>query len=267
MTTPAKHIFLEALRMLLRPVARYAIRNGIELRETLEMLKRATVDAAIEELQSEQEVSVSRLAIVTGVHRKDVTRILNTAETLPREQSITARVLSEWRTNPNFINSLGQPRILSVTQPNEFAALVRSVSRELNATIFLKELERVGAVRMTKLGVKLFSSAYVPVNNFKRALSILARGVSDFFEAVQENLLGDQKLPNIHITTQYDAIGDSQVEKARAWLLQEGTKMHERAQTFLSSLDSDTNQKLEQGGERNRVAFTTFSFIEKNPHK
>ncbi|MCB0335374.1 MAG: hypothetical protein KDD62_03690, partial [Bdellovibrionales bacterium] len=63
------------LARLLRPALKLCLRHSMKLTELLELIKRELVEIATEQLEHDGEkVSGSRIAVMTGVHRKDVAR-------------------------------------------------------------------------------------------------------------------------------------------------------------------------------------------------
>ena len=71
---PEPSLAVAAIAQVLQPMARLMIDHGLQLPAMVELLKRALVDeAAATYALADKGSSDSRIAVLTGVHRKDVT--------------------------------------------------------------------------------------------------------------------------------------------------------------------------------------------------
>jgi hypothetical protein len=199
---------------------------------------------------------------MTGVHRKDVDRLINdSSDTEVAENSLVARIIGQWRSHPAFCDKVGRPKILSVDgASNEFADLVRSVTSELNPSLVLTELERVGAVSRHRLGIKLVAHVYVPKPHEMTYYAMLAEDTRDLVACIEHNLSAQASDKNLHIKTEYDGIPDSLLPEVSEWMLREGSLVHKKFADYLSSKDKDVNPKLRPLTGRNRVSITSFCY-------
>jgi hypothetical protein len=206
---------------------------------------------------------------MTGVHRKDVDRLIDQdiGEDIS-ESSLIARVIGQWQGDAKYRTRIGQPKVLSFDgSDSDFSRLVRSVTSELNPSLVLAELERVGAVSKNQLGLKLLTSVYVPKQNELSFYKILAEDTRDLVLSVDHNIHARSGDRNLHIKTEYDAIPDCLLKEVSEWILREGTLMHERFSEYLSSKDKDVNKSLRKLAGRNRVAIASFSLCALADHK
>ncbi|MBW2237417.1 MAG: hypothetical protein JRG85_18770, partial [Deltaproteobacteria bacterium] len=73
-----------AIRTLLRPLVRILLRNGVPFRAFAEHAKKAYVDVALAELAVEdRKPSLSRASVITGLTRKEVSRLAHDADPDP----------------------------------------------------------------------------------------------------------------------------------------------------------------------------------------
>ena len=262
-----QHRYLTAI---LRPVMRYCLRNALKLQDLLEACKLLLVEEAERMLIGEGlEVSASRLAVLTGVHRKDVARFQrrsgppDAAAYQPKKTGdLSARVLSSWENDPRFTTNAGTPRQLSFEGNNsEFAELVRSVSSELNPYTVLIELERAKAVERTVAGLKRRKSVFDTRVDFDDSLYFLETDSDDLVSAVEENIFTPTAPPNLHIKTEYDAIPTDVLPEVRKWILDLGDRFHAQVRAYLSKIELDhSNRPI----ARARVAVGTFSRVDCN---
>lgn len=249
---------------MLSPVITYCLRNSIKLQDVVESAKIAFIRCAEAELKrGSLDASVSRLSVMTGVHRRDVTRLFK--ENLPKESTnIITRVIGQWQEDKRFCSSSGKPRVLEVEgDPSEFTELIRSVSTDLNPYTVLYELERLGMVeREEDGGVKLTSGMFMPKGDLKQGMLFLANDTVELMSAIEENLAGMQEMPNYHIKTEYDNVAQDSLPVIRAWFLKQGSAFHKKARDFLSKHDKDINPSLKDKEGGARVVLGGFSRVE-----
>lgn len=265
MKDSARAILLRCLTTVLLPVARFCLRRGIKLQDFLESAKFAFMRAAQEELAKEgSELNVTRLSVMTGIHRPDVRRLLKGSEERKGPKAVPIRVLGQWQKSQNFKTKGGKPRSLSAEGENsEFVELVRSVSRDVNPYSVLNELLRSGSVERTRAGmVRIASRVFVPKGDMEQGFELLSRDTDDLLSAVEENVIEPREKPNLHISTEYDNISPKHEAEIRSWFIREGSAFHERARNFLAGFDKDVATQRKSEPDRMRVAVCAFSRID-----
>lgn len=146
-----------AVRRILRPVIRLLIAYDLNLPWLVGQLKELYVEVAIDVLtENGKKPPQSRISLVTGVHRKDVKRLIDEPpdpEDPPPANRIE-RMLGRWMGDNMFMDGKGKPlplpRAAGKGKPS-FQALADSVSkRDINdGTIFRDLLER-GIISLDK---------------------------------------------------------------------------------------------------------------------
>ena len=264
-------LYRECLRIMLRPLAQYCIRHSIGVQEILEDLKITLLSVAQAKLEgSGDELNVSRLTAMTGVHRRDVRRICKHQDENTEPQSPISKIIGRWLTDPNFRRRDGRPKVLTVSEErNELAELVALVCSDLHHGTVLTELERLGAIERSPKGIRLLRSTYVARSNTKEGYRFLAEDMRDLISAADRNLSEKLEVPNLHITTIFDKISNASIPAIRQWLLEQGTSLHEKVRDFLAQHDCDTNKELSSKEGVSRVVLGTFSLTEdkKSPRK
>lgn len=240
------------LRYMLRPLVRFCLRHAKPLQEFVEVLKLVYVEIAIEELSREtRKINVSRLSVVTGVHRHDVERIFREKRPPIRKSAgLLARVTNRWETDSRFCNKAGAPRVLTIEgEDSEFRALVASVSKTLNAGTVLYGLLRAGAAEKTAKGLRLMRKPIYVSKDPAGAYEFLGRNLESLMEAAEENLVRNPDPKNLHIRTEFNNIFLAELPSIRAWLLREGRAFHAKARKFLSKFDGDLNLERTARGD------------------
>ena len=259
-----RSLLYNCFRSLLRPIVRYALRHGLSIQEFTEILKSLYVNEAIQQVLGRGEKpNISRLSVVTGLRRREVQRLSDEKEVMPESLSVPARAIGRWKTDKRFLTNSGQPRTLSLNPENpEFEHLVRSITKDIGYKVVLKDLERISAVKISSKGVKLLSYAYNPRGDAQEGFNMLSHDINDLIHSVEENVADNTSQPNLHATTEYTNITEKSIQKLRTWLIKEGMSFHQRAVSYFSSLDKDTNPKA-KGKSGVRVVLGTFSRIQK----
>lgn len=252
------------LILVLKPVARFCLRRSLKLQDLLEAAKAAMLEVAEEEIaKSGSPRSLSRLSIMTGVHRRDVARLYSD-EPRRSEKNLLTKIIGAWQQGRQFRLRSGVPKPLDFEgKESEFVSLVRSVSKDLNPYTVLFELERIGAVTRQGDKLHLSSIAYVPHGDALAGFGLLSGDADDLISSVEENILGDceRSVPNLHVKTEYDNICEEHVPEIRRWFLEQGQKLHEAARGFLSRFDRDLNEDLRSKKGGVRVAIGSFSIV------
>jgi uncharacterized protein DUF6502 len=107
-------IIFSTVSTLLRPLVRILLRNNVPFPTFADLAKRVYVDVATEEFQLPGRMqSISRVALLTGLSRKEVLRVTRLAppsDSLAAERhNRAARVVGGWVRDPRFHDGEGQP--------------------------------------------------------------------------------------------------------------------------------------------------------------
>ena len=189
---------------LLEPLARLALERGVRLTTLIDSLKLALVRAAAD-LPGEDgqgaNRSDSRLAVMTGVHRKDLRRIRTTGTTTrSKSLSIVGEVFARWRASPRFVTRRGEPRMLlrqaDGSDRPSFEELVQAVTRDVHPRPVLDEMLRLGMVATEGRAadrVRLLQTAYVPAADQAEQMRLSRDNLADHVAAIAANLQGGGK--------------------------------------------------------------------------
>ena len=193
---------VKACANLLRPLVRVLLRHGIAFGEFAEVAKSVYADVARKDFSVPgRKPSDSRVAILTGLTRKDVKRLRDLFEGTGEEKPLSAnratRVLSAWYQDADFCGPDGRPLSLPLEgKRRSFAALVRRYSGDMPPRAMLEELEHVRAVRRTRDGrVRILTRSYLPGDDDPQGVRILGTAVGDLLATIDHNLDRNRKGP------------------------------------------------------------------------
>jgi hypothetical protein len=192
----------QAMEQLLLPMAQLMISHGLQFGAVTELLKKAMVEAAVANFGiGERNVTDSRIAVLTGVHRKDVRRLREepapktAADVAEPLMSIGAQVVARWISDPAYLTAHNQARALARTPRHaktgepDFTSLVAQISQDVGARAVLEELLRLGIAHSPdEAHVALHSNAFVPQEGINETFHFLASNVSDHLATAVHNL-------------------------------------------------------------------------------
>lgn len=143
----------DALSLMFKPLVRLLIAQGVTHAEFSETAKEVYVETALRHFETDERVNKSRVAILTGLTRKEVKNVIDRAlgsSSSERTHSRPARVLTGWYSDPKFQGPYGIPLELPYESRDEevpdFVELVRLYSGDMAPRQMLKQLIESGAV-------------------------------------------------------------------------------------------------------------------------
>jgi hypothetical protein len=148
MKTPVQSRLFGVLEPCLRLLARLMLRSGIGYTQFAEMARQAFVEEAFGERDSRgRGTNLSRVAIRTGISRKEIARIRSNMLERAQQPIMMARVLQLWHVDPRFVDGMGHPRDLPVSGDGvTFGSLVRAAGGDVPPGAVRAELMDAGAV-------------------------------------------------------------------------------------------------------------------------
>jgi hypothetical protein len=189
---------LTSVYACLLPLAKLLIRSGITYRQFDAIARRAFVNQAMAEAESRgRPTNTSRVAVRTGLSRKDVKRIRDSilAEPLLASGSSAdqsgppARVLHAWHSDRRFADVDGKPRNLDFQdEVSGFHALVRAVAGDVPPGAVRAELRRAGAIEELQDGrLRVLKRHYVPGHVDEKAITVMSSMVFPLTAGIVHN--------------------------------------------------------------------------------
>ncbi|MCB0344035.1 MAG: hypothetical protein KDD66_02915 [Bdellovibrionales bacterium] len=260
-----KKAHLRILLALIKPVVRFGLRRSLVYKDFLLMVKQAFVEVGVEEIRkTSDKVNASRVSVLTGLYRDDVSRYLKKEVAPPKRTSlpIFARVIETWRRDPRYLTKAGSPRTLSYgAQNTEFFSLVEDINKNINPGTVLFELERLGHIEKTPRGIKLVKAIYAYSKEPEKGFELLAEDIDTLITAAEGNITAPDQPANLHIRTEYDNIAQDSLPKVQRWLVEEGMLFHRRARDFMSKHDKDVNPRLKSQTGGGRAILGAFAWV------
>ena len=236
MSKKQQHVLFAAIRLLLRPLVRILIRNGVAHGAFVELTKKVFVDVAFDEFSPEgKKQTVSRVSALTGLTRKDVKRLHELQQTDDSSSQArynrAVRVISGWRNDKRYLDNAGKPADLLMSGTGgSFDGLVKQYSGDIPTKAMLSMLVDAGSVKEVGGNVRLIRHAYVSGGDPTEKLKILGSDVFEPISTIDHNMTANRGDLLFQRKVSYDNIDPDSLIRLR--------KMSaKKAQTLLEQLD------------------------------
>lgn len=174
-----------AMTPLLEQLAVLATRFGTTPTELANILKIECVRQAAQSATLRNgRVNYSRIAVVTGLTRAEVRRLMVNVNAngpvarLPRHRAW--RLVYAWTTDDRFLDAQGRPRRLDLGSSTDgFSVLVRTYCGDVPEKAVLVELQRAGAIREIQGKVCLRANSFAKLRRDLGHTKAIIRATSD----------------------------------------------------------------------------------------
>ncbi|MCM2311395.1 MAG: DUF6502 family protein [Steroidobacteraceae bacterium] len=236
---------VSACRHFLRPVARWLLRSGVTWKEFAELSREVFVDTAIEEFGLRgRQTNVSRVALLTGLARREVRRIrsatrVSTSTDAEDSLNHASRVLSGWHLDADFLATDGRPRVLPAAS---FAVLLKRYAGDIPTTALVKELVKSGSVEKLPDGAyRALRRYYMPRQMDGHAVERAGSVLADIATTIEHNLSRGERDPaRFEGRAQNRHIDPRHLPAFRAFVEREAQGMLERVDDWLATHESES---------------------------
>ena len=175
---------LGAFQLVLRPVVKILLRYGIGYNEFAETVKTAFVDVGSTDFGIRgRPTNISRVAVMTGLTRKEVRRLRTKIESGDDAVSVRttpiAEIITRWHSAEEYLDKNGRPMILPFAgNSGSFSSLVKKYGGDVPPGAMRTELKRMDLVTEDNDGSLLVKSrAMVPRDSTDNLMNCLVHGV------------------------------------------------------------------------------------------
>ena len=252
-------ILSKALVKLLRPLVRILLREGVPYGVLADLLKSLYVDVAMKEFGiTGRKPSFSRVSIITGLPRREASRVKRLPETVTNEPvseryNRAARVIAGWISDRHYSDAKGNPKDLLMTGSGfTFETLVAKYSGDVPVRAIFDELERVGAIKkMKNSSLRLLTRAYLPQTGNDDKIAILGDDVAALIATIHHNLLHSQSTETLlQRKVYYDNVPIEALSVIREKAKEKGQTLLEYFNRWLARYDRDTHPSVKGTGRK-----------------
>lgn len=234
-----------AVISLMKPLVRFLLKSGIGFATFAEWAKQAYVSVAEDEFPSSTgKQSGSRIATITGLHRKEVARL---RELLSSDQElykpVTAnraqRVVNLWLQNEDYLDDKNQPLVIDIkgVAPS-FECLVKAASGDIPQTTILDELVMSGIVELVGVDqIKMRQLGYIPAEDRTEKLKIMGQSASDLLSTLEHNLDINNESPRLQMSVAYKHLSPETVEEFKKFSREESKVLLLKLNAWLAERD------------------------------
>ena len=239
------------LARLLRPLVRLCIRAGMTFPALCQLLRELYVNVAEYDFALPgKEQTDSRVSLLTGIHRKEVSRLRGAGapvNAVPAAVSRTGAIIARWLASPRFCDEAGAPLPLPRSTDGagpSFEELVSSVTRDVRPRAVLDEwLDRRVVTIDQDDRIVLAEAAFIPQQGDDEKLYYFGRNLHDHLAAAAENVLGS-KPAFLERSVHYDGLSAELAERLEA-------RSRELALEMLQRINREAHaaSETDRGGE------------------
>ncbi len=199
MQEKTKRKVLSGFQLVLRPIVKILLKYGISFSEFAETAKTAFVDVATAEFGIRgRPTNISRVAVMTGLTRKEVRRLRDKLESggdaVEIRTTPIAKILTRWHSEREYLDADGRPAVLTFSgSERSFSALVKKFGGDVPPGAMRTELKRIGSVEEDSEGrLRVVRRSVVPNDETDYLLTSLVHSVYPLLSAVERNSIRDE---------------------------------------------------------------------------
>jgi len=237
---------LGAVLLVLRPVARALLRAGIGYREFAEISKTAFVDVAGKDYGLRgRPTNISRVAVMTGLTRKEVRRIRDKTEvgngTGLAKLTPMGQVMHRWYTESEFLADNGKPLVLPFDNGDvSFSALVKKFGGDIPPGAMRTELKRIGAAEELDDGrLKALKRSVIGLDDHEKLISGLAHVLYPAALAMAHNTTIESGSDSwVHLSASTHSVRKNDLGRLRRVSADRATAFVESVDDFLGAYET-----------------------------
>jgi hypothetical protein len=260
-----KETTIIALMRVVDPLIDLTFDAGITVREFTRLVRDRAVRKAANRVTKEGgRTSKSRVAIITGLPRSEVARILNADDLSAKRrlgQHPARKVLAAWYDNPRFLRVNGDPAILPIFgKRRSFERLVAMYSGGIPVRAMLDQLTQINAVEVLP-GQRVKAKSRVPIFTglTSSAITIIGERAGDLLETLKSNLHATAA-PLFEGTAVLADVDAGAVPLVRRELAEQGAAFLDGANSLLERARAKPRRSMLPGPPKCRAGVTVYYF-------
>jgi hypothetical protein len=267
---PLKETTISALERVIDPLVYLVFDAGITVREFCRLIRERAVRSAATRVKRETgRSSNSHVAIITGLSRAEVARILKvedaSADSRP-EQHPARRILAAWYDNRRFLGANGDPAVLPIFgRRGSFEQLVAMHSGGIPVRAMLDQLTQINAVEILA-GQRVKAKSRVPI--FKgmtsTAIANVGERAGDLLRTLRGNLRATTN-PLFEETAVLNDVDIAAVPLLRRRIAEQGAAFIDGATSLLSRSRMKQRRPISPKSAQCRVGVTVYYFQDEAP--
>jgi hypothetical protein len=262
---PLKEATIAALKRVVDPLVDLMFDAGVTVREFSQIVRERAVRTAARRVCKESgRDSKSRVAIITGLPRSEVARILESDDASPTRrlgEHPARKVLAAWFDNPRFLAANGEPAVLPIFgKRRSFEQLVSMHSAGIPVRAMLDELTRIDAVeRLEDQRVRAKSRIPILTGMTTGAIAVIGERTRDLLDTLTNNLRRTSK-PLFEGTALADEIDPEMISLFRREIAEQGASFLNSANSLFGRSLVKTKRSTPKTSAKYRLGVTVYYF-------
>lgn len=260
---PIKSATTLALARIVDPLIDLMFDTGVTVHEFSQIVRERAVRRAHARVSRDGHGSKSRVAIITGLPRSEVARILKAADAskiVRVGQNPARKVLAGWYDNPMFLSDSGDPLVLPIFgTKRSFERLVARYSVGIPVRAMLDQLIQMNAIEVLP-GQRIRVKSRVPTLTGLTSTAIVAIGdrARDLLETLRGNLRAPT--PLFEGTAVISEIDAEAIPLIRRELAEQAAIFIEGANSLFGRTRNRLRQPASRVPQKCRIGVTTYYF-------
>jgi hypothetical protein len=262
---PIREATIDALKHIVDSLLELMFETGITVQQFNYVVRDRAVRAASNRVLRESgRNNKSRVSIITGLPRSEVSKISSEADDYVNAklgQSAARRILSAWFESPGFLTPNGEPATLSIFgNKRSFEKLVSAHGGGIPVRAMLDELTQLDAVeRVGDNHVKAKSRTPVSLGLNPEAIGALGQRCSDLIETLMKNVRRSDH-PLFEATSLVQDADFDLMPVIRREISRQGASFISGTNSFLKRIRKNPRVARSNPAPRCRVGVTVFYF-------
>ncbi len=264
---------LGAFLLALRPIARIFLRFGMGFREFSDIAKTAFVDVATNEYGLRgRPTNISRVAVMTGLTRKEVRRVREKIEKGDQSVVVKSTPLSEmlhrWHADNEYLDSAGRPIVLQFSGEGvSFSSLARKYGGDIPPGAMRTELKRAGAIIEDEHGnLQAVSRVVYPKGEHEKLVTAVVHAIYPLVSTIAHNVNPNRDDDTwAQFNTYSQSIRKVDVPRLRRISLDRLTALAESIDDLFIAYET-LHENDGSDDDKNIVAVGVYYFEEKDPN-
>ncbi len=232
---------------------RTLLRNGMAYGEFDQIARKCYADVAFEHFApAGKKQTVSNVAIITGLNRKEVKRMLeldaSQSHSESRQYNRSIRVIGGWINDPDFLRLDGLPKDLAYDGDCSFSSLVRRYSGDIPVAAMQKALTKSGNICMTDGNqVRLLKHAYLPSDDPVEHINILGADTAQLIDTINHNITAPAENLRFQRKASNHQVSKDAVPVIKRFLARKGQAFLEEVDHYLTEHEAKNGDTIELG--------------------
>lgn len=263
----SKVAFHKAIRQLVRPLVRMAIKRGISVNDLYTWLKAVYVEEAEGFKIEGKKQSTSRIALLTGLDRKEVARLRKLNEDIDQllqqqaaRTNRAVRAINAWqKEEPYSLEGKAKPLPL-YGDTESLQQLTLEHCGDISVVTVLKELEQTGLVEVDENNiVTLKDSSYIPHKDSEELLGLMGQAGHDLLGSAAYNIEQAGKASRLQLSVAYKYMNSTITQKLKKVIEGDSYELLKKLDRWI---DKELDQQEEDDEQQYRAGVGIYYFEE-----